>query len=514
MYDEWRGTEGYHEHVVPFAQILEGTNWERLAADSERRFRQQGVTFALGESGSDTVERTIPFDPIPRLISFQEWQHLEAGLVQRVTALNAFLADIYSEQHILHTDILPVDIRHHSQYRAELRGCVPVHRQLANIAGIDLVRDASGHFFVLEDNLRVPSGVAYMLKNREALQAAVPDIFVSGRVAPVGHYPKWLYETLASLMPQESAPSIVLLTPGLYNSAYYEHVLLAESMGIPLVEGCDLLVEKNKVFWRSAKGLLPVHVIYRRIDDEFLDPDVFRADSMLGVKGLIRAYKAGNVAIANAPGTGVADDKFIYRSVPEMIRFYLNEEPILSNVPTYSFANPDIQQEVRLDPAQWVVKRVDGAGGYDMLIGATADAETIEKFLVRAQQCAEHYVVQPVLNLSGCPTLDAEGHLTERHVDLRPYVLAGETVRVVPGGLTRVALTPGSLVVNSSQGGGTKDTWVVYPEIQEKPEGMEKSNVNNIALSQSLNHVNDQENIPVLSTQTQIQTTIGWGQSA
>ena len=278
----------------------------------------------------------------------------------------------------------------------------------------------------------------------------MPDIFVAGRVAPVGHYPQWLYETLASLMPQESAPSIVLLTPGLYNSAYYEHVLLAESMAIPLVEGRDLLVEKNKVFWRSAKGLLPVHVIYRRIDDEFLDPDVFRADSMLGVKGLIRAYKAGNVSIANAPGTGVADDKFIYRSVPEMIRFYLNEKPILSNVPTYSFANPDIQREVRLDPTQWVIKRVDGAGGYDMLIGATTDAETIEKFLARAQQYAEHYIVQPVLSLSACPTLDTEGHLTERHVDFRPYVLAGETVRVVPGGLTRVALTQGSLVVNSS----------------------------------------------------------------
>lgn len=472
IYDEWRGVQGFHEHVAPFARMLDRTDWPLLAAQCERRFRQQGITFALGDRADQSVERTIPFDPIPRLISYSEWQQLEAGLIQRVTALNAFLADVYSDQHILHADVLPIDIRQHSQYRAVLSGCLPSHRRLANIAGIDLVRDASGQFFVLEDNLRVPSGVAYMLKNREALHALMPEAFVSGRIAPVGIYPQWLRETLASLMPLEDNPTMVLLTPGLYNSAYYEHVLLAESMGIPLVEGRDLVVQNDKVYWRSARGLLPVHVIYRRVDDEFLDPEVFRSDSMLGVHGLMRAYRAGRVAIANAPGTGVADDKFIYRYVPEMIRFYLNEEPLLLNVPTHSLADPDVQARVKKDPADWVVKRVDGSGGYDMLIGSTASEAEIVAFLERAIAHPHQYVVQPVLMLSGCPTLDLQGQLSARHVDLRPYVLAGEEVRVAPGGLTRVALTPGSLVVNSSQGGGTKDTWVVYPGDVEIPSSV------------------------------------------
>jgi uncharacterized circularly permuted ATP-grasp superfamily protein len=468
-YNEWYAkqeeTPVYHSHVQPFSTLLDQTDWSTLATQSEAQFRQQGITFSLGNHPEHSVERSIPFDPIPRVIAASEWKRLERGLIQRVKALNAFLADMYSNQFGLHAGIFPKTLLEHPQFYSALKGCIPSHRALANVSGIDLVRDKQGQFFVLEDNVRVPSGVAYMLKNREVLQTALADEWAAQRIAPIHSYPQWLLETLSSLMPQEESPTVVVLTPGLYNSAYYEHVLLAERMGVPLVEGRDLTVYNDRVFWRSARGLLPVHVIYRRVDDAFLDPECFRPDSLLGVPGLIRAYKKGHVAIANAPGTGIADDKLMYCFVPDMIRFYLDEIPILQNIPTRSLAEPDIQQQLKSDPTPWVIKRVDGSGGYDMLIASTATEKEAIDFIERALQNATQYVVQPVLALSTCPTWDdASASMVNRHVDLRPYVLAGETVRVVPGGLTRVALTPGSLVVNSSQGGGTKDTWIVHTE--------------------------------------------------
>jgi len=434
----------------------------RLEADA--LFRRLGITFAVYGDGGDT-ERLIPFDIVPRILSAREWHRLQRGLEQRVQALNAFLDDIYHGQRILREGRIPADlIRGNEQYAAMMEGFKVPHGIYSHIAGIDLVRTGEDEFFVLEDNARTPSGVSYMLENREAMMRLFPEVFAHVRVAPVGHYADSLLQTLRESAPPNCSeePTVALLTPGVFNSAYFEHVFLAEQMGIELVEGSDLVVKDTRVYMRMVEGLKRVDVIYRRLDDAFLDPKAFRKDSMIGVPGLFGAYKAGNVTITNAVGTGVADDKSIYPYVPEMVRFYLNEEPLLANVPTYILRRPDDLKYTLDNLADLVVKEVHGSGGYGMLVGPRSTKAEIEAFRAKIIAKPEAYISQPTLALSTCPTFVEQG-LAPRHVDLRPFVLSGSTTRIVPGGLTRVALREGSLVVNSSQGGGTKDTWVLEP---------------------------------------------------
>jgi len=428
-------------------------------------FRRVGITFAVyGDSGG--TERTIPFDIVPRIFTANEWQKLERGLTQRVTALNMFLHDVYHEQHILKAGLIPAEqVLGNAQFRAEMVGVNVPMNIYAHIAGIDIVRanhaDKSGEFFVLEDNLRVPSGVSYMLENRKMMMRLFPELFAQHRVEPVAHYPDLLLETLRQAAPGlNSNPTVVVLTPGMYNSAYFEHAFLAQQMGVELVEGKDLVVKDDHLFMRTTQGLKRVDVIYRRVDDDFLDPAVFRSDSVLGSAGLMNVYKAGNVAICNAAGTGVADDKSIYPYVPEMIKFYLSEEPIISNVPTYMCRKPDELQYVLDNMASLVVKEVHGAGGYGMLVGPASTKSEVEDFKEKVKAYPSGYIAQPTLALSTCPTYVDSG-IAPRHIDLRPFVLSGKEVRMAPGGLTRVALKEGSLVVNSSQGGGTKDTWIL-----------------------------------------------------
>jgi uncharacterized circularly permuted ATP-grasp superfamily protein len=430
-------------------------------AEADSLFHRVGITFAVyGEQEGN--ERLIPFDIVPRILSADEWRKLAAGLRQRVQALNAFIGDIYHGHEILKAGLIaPEQIFCNPQYRPEMQGMDVPGGIYAHIAGIDIVRAGEGEFYVLEDNLRVPSGVSYMLEDRKMMMRLFPELFSLNRVAPVEHYPDRLLENLASVAPAQAAdPVVVVLTPGAHNSAYFEHAFLAQQMGVELVEGQDLIVRSGFVYMRTTRGPQRVDVIYRRIDDDFLDPLVFRTDSVLGVPGLMSAYRAGHVTVANAIGTGIADDKSIYPCVPDLVRFYLGEEPLLSNVPTRVLRRKDDLAYTIEHLRELVVKEVHGSGGYGMLVGPTASEAELEDFKLRILASPEKYIAQPTLALSTCPTFVEQG-VAPRHIDLRPYVLSGRDITIVPGGLTRVALRSGSLVVNSSQGGGTKDTWVL-----------------------------------------------------
>lgn len=434
---------------------------ERAKVEADLFFRRVGITFNVYGDEAGT-ERLIPFDLIPRILAADEWRTLEKGLRQRVTALNRFIHDIYHDQDMLRAGLIPQElILRNSQYRPEMKGVAVPRDIYAHISGIDIVRAGAGEFYVLEDNLRVPSGVSYMIEDRKAMMRLFPELFAMHRVAPVEHYPDMLLAHLRSVAPSGiDDPTVVVLTPGAYNSAYFEHAFLAQQMGVELVEGQDLMVSENRVYMRTTRGPKRVDVIYRRIDDDFLDPLVFRPNSTLGVPGLMSAIRAGRVTLCNAPGTGIADDKSIYPYVPDMIRFYLGEAPILANVPTYLCRKRDDLAYVFEHMSELVVKETHGAGGYGMLIGPSATAQEIADFRERVIAKPEGYIAQPTLALSTSPTFVASG-IAPRHIDLRPFVLSGQRISIVPGGLTRVALREGSLVVNSSQGGGTKDTWVL-----------------------------------------------------
>ena len=460
------------DHYQTYERWLGRQPQELMASrreEAEMIFRRVGITFAVygdkDEDGSGT-ERLIPFDLIPRIIPSHEWKEMEKGLKQRVTALNRFLDDIYHGQEILKAGVIPAEpILNNAQFRKEMMGLNVPGGIYSIIAGIDIVRacnpDGSGTYYVLEDNLRVPSGVSYMLENRKMMMRLFPELFAEHRIAPVAHYPDLLLDTLRALAPASvNEPTAVVLTPGMYNSAYFEHAFLAQQMGIELVEGKDLFVKDDFVYMRTTRGPQRVDVIYRRVDDDFMDPEVFRKDSTLGVAGLLRAYRAGNVTLANAFGTGIADDKSIYPYVPKMIEFYLGEKPILQNVPTYICRDKADLQYTLDHLGDLVVKEVHGAGGYGMLVGPASTKAQIEDFRQALLANPSNYIAQPTLSLSTCPTFVEQG-IAPRHIDLRPFVLSGKTVQMVPGGLTRVALKEGSLVVNSSQGGGTKDTWVL-----------------------------------------------------
>ncbi|MBS7807297.1 circularly permuted type 2 ATP-grasp protein [Variovorax sp. PCZ-1] len=472
-FDEMQATStSVRPHYARYDQWLARQPRDVMRArrdEAEMVFRRVGITFAVyGEKDEDGAgtERLIPFDLIPRIIPAHEWATMEKGLIQRVTALNRFIHDIYHKQEILKAGVIPADqILRNAQFRPEMVG-VNVPRQIySHIAGIDIVRapdaQGNGEYYVLEDNLRVPSGVSYMLENRKMMMRLFPDLFAQNKVAPVAHYPDLLLETLRSVAPATSGePTVVVLTPGMYNSAYFEHAFLAQQMGIELVEGQDLFVKDGFVYMRTTQGAKKVDVIYRRVDDDFLDPKVFRPTSTLGCAGLMEAYKAGNVTISNAVGTGIADDKSIYPYVPKMIEFYLGEKPIISNVPTHMCRDPKELAYVLDHMSELVIKEVHGAGGYGMLVGPAATKAEIEDFRRVLEANPSNYIAQPTLSLSTCPTF-VEAGIAPRHIDLRPFVLSGKEVQLVPGGLTRVALKEGSLVVNSSQGGGTKDTWVM-----------------------------------------------------
>ena len=473
MYDEMHAApEQVRAHYQAYADWLAQQPEATMAArraEAEMIFRRVGITFAVygakDEDGAGT-ERLIPFDLIPRIIPSAEWKRMEQGLVQRVTALNRFIHDVYHGQEIIKAGVVPADqIFQNAQFRPEMMGVNVPSQIYSHIAGIDIVRapnaQGEGEYYVLEDNLRVPSGVSYMLEDRKMMMRLFPELFAQNRVAPVAHYPDLLLETLRAVSPATTAePTVVVLTPGMYNSAYFEHAFLAQQMGVELVEGQDLFVKDNFVYMRTTQGPKRVDVIYRRVDDDFLDPLVFRPTSTLGCAGLLGAYRSGNVTICNAVGTGVADDKSIYPYVPQMIEFYLGEKPILSNVPTFMGRNPDDLKYILANLKDLVVKEVHGAGGYGMLVGPASTAAEIEAFRQAVIAKPDGYIAQPTLSLSTCPTY-VESGVAPRHIDLRPFVLSGKTVQMVPGGLTRVALKEGSLVVNSSQGGGTKDTWIL-----------------------------------------------------
>jgi uncharacterized circularly permuted ATP-grasp superfamily protein len=431
----------------------------RRAADIS--FLYQGITFTVYNEDAG-IERIFPFDLIPRIIPRAEWDRLERGLAQRVTALNHFLRDVYHEQRIVKDKRIPPELVFGAKhFRREMIGIDVPRHVYAHIVGTDLIRDRDGEYYVLEDNLRSPSGVSYMLENRQAMKRSFPRLFERYGVMPIDHYPQELLNTLRSVAPRETPePCVVLLTPGIYNSAYFEHSFLARQMGIEIVEGRDLVCHDNRVYTRTTRGLKRVDVIYRRIDDDYVDSLAFRSDSMLGVPGLLNAYRAGNVALANAVGTGVADDKAVYAFVPEMIRYYLGEEPILKNVPTYLAINDRERGHILANLDKLVVKAVNESGGYGMLIGPHASEAERAAFADKIKTHPRNFIAQPTISLSRHPTY-IEGELRGCHIDLRPYVLNGERVVIVPGGLTRVALRPGSLVVNSSQGGGSKDTWVL-----------------------------------------------------
>ncbi|MBJ3784765.1 circularly permuted type 2 ATP-grasp protein [Devosia sediminis] len=434
-----------------------------MQADAEAIFRKLGITFAVYGSEEGT-EKVIPFDVIPRIIAANEWRKLSQGIEQRVKALNAFLYDVYHDQEILKAGLVPEKlILKNAAFCPQMMGINPAKGVYAHIIGVDIVRVGPDEFFVLEDNLRTPSGVSYMLEDREAMMLLAPDLFHRSKVAPVETYPENLRRTLESVAPEGFRgrnPNIAVLTPGIYNSAYFEHSFLADQMGAQLCEGPDLFVEDGKVYMRTTTGPEQVDVIYRRIDDDYLDPLTFRPDSMLGVPGVFDAYRAGNVTLVNAPGTGIADDKAVYTYVPEIIDFYLGEKALLANVPTYNCTDEKQRAWVLENIADLVVKEVHGSGGYGMMVGPTATEAQHEEFRQKIIARPDNYIVQPTLDLSTCPT-HIDGNVAPRHVDLRPYVLVGDEVRITPGGLTRVALKQGSLVVNSSQGGGTKDTWVL-----------------------------------------------------
>jgi len=451
-------------HYAAFADWLSETPPARIEQNrhaADLLFHRVGITFAVYGEASGT-ERLIPFDIVPHVIPGAQWEHLARGLRQRALALNRFLHDIYHGQEILRAGRIPAEtVNNNAQFRREMVGVEVPGGVYAHIAGVDIVKHNDGEYYVLEDNLRTPSGVSYMLENRKMMMRLFPELFAQQSIRPVDHYPDLLLETLRSVTQGEVGnPTIVLLTPGHFNSAYFEHAFLAQQVGIELVEGQDLFVQNDTVFMRTTQGPQKVDVIYRRIDDVFLDPLAFRPDSMLGVPGLLSAYRAGRVTLANAIGTGVADDKSMYPYVPEMIRFYLGEEPVLKNVPTYLLSKPDDLRYVLDHLAELVVKEAQGSGGYGMLVGPTSSREERERYRQRILDAPERFIAQPTLSLSQVPTFVGQG-MGDRHIDLRPYVLSGREVNFVPGGLTRVALREGSLVVNSSQGGGVKDTWVV-----------------------------------------------------
>jgi uncharacterized circularly permuted ATP-grasp superfamily protein len=471
-FDEMNSASGVRPHYGEYRRWLDTQQAASMQArrdEAELVFRRVGITFAVygtkDEDGAGT-ERLIPFDVIPRIIPKREWQQMEAGLRQRVNALNRFVHDVYHEQAIVKAGVVPQEqVLKNAQFRPEMVGVDVPGGVYSHIAGIDIVRaanpDGSGTYYVLEDNLRVPSGVSYMLENRKMTMRLFPELFSLHRVAPVAHYPDLLLESLRAVAPAGvNEPSVVVLTPGMYNSAYFEHAFLAQQMGVELVEGKDLFVKDGFVYMRTTQGPHRVDVIYRRVDDDFLDPLAFRSQSTLGCEGLLDVYRKGNITLANAIGTGVADDKSIYPYVPKMIEFYLGEKPLLQNVPTYLCRDPQDFKYVLSHLPDLVVKEVHGAGGYGMLVGPAATQAQIEAFRDQLVANPTNYIAQPTLALSTCPTY-VESGIAPRHIDLRPFVLSGKTVQMVPGGLTRVALKEGSLVVNSSQGGGTKDTWVL-----------------------------------------------------
>lgn len=469
FFDEMFGTGDQPlEHYEMLQQRFADFSEEKLSEKQQRvnsRFMQQGITFTVYGDDEGT-ERIFPFDLMPRIIPAEEWEMVERGLKQRIKALNMFLHDIYHDEEIIKDGIIPESVvKTAVHYRPEMKG-VDVPRNIyMQICGSDLIRDDLGNYLVLEDNGRCPSGVSYLLENREAMKHAFPKLYRDYNVRQVSHYPQQLLKTLQYLSPRQNAePVCVLLTPGSYNSAYFEHTFLARQMGIEIVEGKDLTVVNDYVYMRTTRGLQQVDVIYRRLDDDFLDPEMFREDSCLGLPGLMRAYLAGNVAVANAVGTGVADDKVTYAYVPDMIRYYLDEEPLLNNVPTYLGWQKEQLDYILENLESLVVKAANESGGYGMLMGPSSTPEEREEFAEKIRENPRNYIAQPVVSLSRHPTIckdDCDGIIQGRHVDLRPFVLYGEEIEIVPGGLTRVALKKGSLVVNSSQGGGSKDTWVL-----------------------------------------------------
>ena len=467
FYDEMFAAPGivrphYAKLLERFQEMGDG-DFERKQLLASQTFLNQGVTFTVYNDNQGT-ERIFPFDLIPRIIPRQEWEHVCAGLVQRITALNLFLHDIYHEQKILKDGTIPpFYVLSGKHFRREFVNFQVPKDIYIHICGTDLIRDAEGNYLVLEDNGRCPSGVSYVLENRGAMKRTFPGMFEEIGVRPVEHYPQELLKMLQYTAPDGVAePNVVLLTPGSYNSAYFEHTYLARQMGIEIVEGRDLVVRDGRVFMRTTKGQKPVHVIYRRLDDDFLDPTVFRRDSALGVPGLIHAYRSGNVSLANSIGTGIADDKVMYYFVPKMIKYYLDQEPILPNVPTYLASEEKDFAYIMENLGKLVVKAANESGGYGMLMGPKSTREEIEKFRDLIKADPRNYIAQPMISLSTHPTRQDDGTFEGRHIDLRPFALYGEKVVIVPGGLTRVALRKGSLVVNSSQGGGSKDTWVLY----------------------------------------------------
>ncbi|MCR4268953.1 circularly permuted type 2 ATP-grasp protein [Nitratireductor sp. ZSWI3] len=432
------------------------------SGDAERVFRRTGITFAV-YGDTEAAERLIPFDIVPRIISGKEWRRLVQGIEQRVQALNAFLDDIYHRQEILRAGRIPKEIiANNAAFLPEMIGVRPPGGVYTHIIGVDIVRTGEDEFFVLEDNARTPSGVSYMLENRETMMQLFPELFQQVKVLPVENYPQLLRESLTAVRPPncDGAPTIAVLTPGSFNSAYFEHAFLADQMGVELVEGTDLRVVDGHVAMRTTQGYKKIDVLYRRVDDDYLDPLTFRPDSVLGVPGIMDVYRAGNIAIANAPGTGIADDKAIYSYMPEIVEFYTGRKAILQNVPTWRCSEPDSLAYVMEHLHELVVKEVHGSGGYGMLVGPAASKKERAAFARKLAAKPSNYIAQPTLSLSTCPILTSKG-LAPRHVDLRPFVLVSDRIRIVPGGLTRVALKKGSLVVNSSQGGGTKDTWVL-----------------------------------------------------
>jgi uncharacterized circularly permuted ATP-grasp superfamily protein len=465
-WDEMFSKEGVRDSYSQVLHTLLNLDPESISEkqiQASDLFMNQGITFTVYSDNDQGIERIFPFDIIPRIITKAEWNIVENGIKQRLKALNLFLEDIYNGQHIIKDGIIPASlVASCPHYIQEVHGIKVPHNIHVHIAGIDLIRGADGEFYVLEDNLRCPSGVSYMLQNREITKRIFPEMLASNKVSMVGNYPMIFHNILVSLSPRNVAnPNVVLLTPGVYNSAYYEHTFLARQMGIPLVEGRDLVVNNNKVYMRTTSGLQQVDVIYRRLDDDYLDPLVFKPESTLGVPGLVSAYRHGNVALVNAVGNGVADDKAVYAYVPDMIKYYLNEEPILKNVPTYQMENAEERELVFADMENMVIKETNGSGGYGMIMGNKATQEELENGKIAILANPRNFIAQPIIQLSTVPCL-IDGQLKLRHVDLRPYALCGPNgVEIVPGGLTRVALTEGSLVVNSSQGGGSKDTWII-----------------------------------------------------
>jgi uncharacterized circularly permuted ATP-grasp superfamily protein len=465
VWDEMCSNNSIRDQYRVIHEFLQSISGEELSKKEELAkglFMSQGVTFTVYSSG-EGIEKIFPFDIIPRIITAAEWSHIDQGIKQRLKALNLFLKDIYSSQFIVKDGIVPIELIYTCpHYIREMQGLKVPHDIYVHIAGIDLIRDYDGTFYVLEDNLRTPSGVSYMIENREITKRIFPDLIPKNHVQPVTQYPNLLHKNLMALSPRSIAnPNVVLLTPGIYNSAYFEHATLARLMGVELVEGRDLVVDNHKVYMKTTKGLEQVDVIYKRVDDNFIDPLVFNPDSTLGVSGIMSAYRKGNVALVNAVGNGVADDKAIYAYVPDMIRYYLNEEPVLKNVPTHRLDNPDELRYVLDNINKLVIKKTNESGGYGMLMGYSATDEEINNYKLEIAKEPRQFIAQPTISLSTAPCY-INGKILPRRLDLRPFALYGPGgIEIVPGGLTRVALREGSLVVNSSQGGGSKDTWVL-----------------------------------------------------